>query len=138
MIIMDTSVVSELMRAAPDVDVAAWAVSVGSELFVTAVTVAEIRYGIARLPEGRRKEDIKSAADAMLTPFAQRVLPFDLVAAACYGPLFARREASGLPISVFDGQIAAVCLARSAELATRNTKDFEDTGVVVIDPWNAS
>jgi predicted nucleic acid-binding protein len=135
MIIMDTNVVSELMRTRPDAAVAAWALEADSDLFVTAVTVAEIRYGIARLPEGKRKQDIAAAADAVLSAFTPRVLPFDLVAAACYGALVAGREASGHPISVFDAQIAAVCQARGAKLATRNVKDFEETGVTIIDPW---
>ena len=137
MIIMDTNVVSELMRAAPNPAVAAWAVNADPDLSVTALTVAEIRYGIARLPEGRRKQDVTAAANKLLSAFAQRVVPFDLAAATRYGDLAAGREANGRPISVFDAQIAAVCQARSATLATRNVKDFEGTGVVVIDPWNA-
>jgi predicted nucleic acid-binding protein len=137
MIILDTNVVSELMRAVPDPSVAAWAVTADPELCVTALTVAEIRYGIARLPEGQRKQDITAAAIKLLSAFAQRIVPFDLTAATRYGDLVARREAIGRPISVFDAQIAAVCQARSATLATRNVKDFEGTGVTVIDPWNA-
>jgi hypothetical protein len=136
MIILDTNVVSELMRAAPDPTVAAWAVNVGPDLSVTALTVAEIRYGIARLPESRRKREITAAADTVLTAFAQRIVSFDFAAATRYGDLAARRETDGRPISVFDAQIAAVCQARSATLATRNVKDFEGTGVTVIDPWN--
>lgn len=136
MIVLDTDVVSELMRATPDPTVAAWAVNTDPELFVTALTIAEIRYGIARLPEGQRKQDVTGAANNVLTAFAQRVVPFDLMAATCYGVLVAGREAIGRPISVFDAQIAAICQARSAALATRNVKDFESTGVTVIDPWN--
>lgn len=136
MIIMDTNVVSELMRAAPEPNVAAWAVATDPQLFLTSLTVAEIRYGIARLPEGIRKQDITSAADRVLTAFSQRVVPFDLAAADSYGDLVTRCEAQGRPISVFDAQIAAVCHARGASLATRNIKDFEATGVAVINPWN--
>lgn len=137
MIILDTNVVSELMRAAPDPTVAAWALNADPELCLTALTVAEIRYGIARLPDGQRKQDITAAADRLLAAFAQRVVPFDLTAASRYGDLVAKREANGRPISVFDAQIAAVCQARSATLATRNVKDFEDTSITVIDPWTA-
>lgn len=138
MIVLDTNVVSELMRAAPDRAVAAWAVNADTqaELHVTALTVAEIRYGIARMPDGRRKQDVMAAANKLLTAFAQRVVPFDLAAAARYGDLVAGRESSGHPISVFDAQIAAVCQARSATLATRNVKDFDGTGIPVIDPWS--
>ena len=107
-----------------------------AELHVTALTVAEIRYGIARMPDGKRKQDVMAAANKLLTAFAQRVVPFDLTAAARYGDLVASRESRGRPISVFDAQIAAVCQARSATLATRNVKDFEDTGIPVIDPWS--
>lgn len=136
MIIVDTDVVSELMRATPEPAVAAWAVAVDAQLFVTALTVAEIRYGIARLPEGTRKQDITSAADRILATFSHRVVAFDLVAADAYGDLVTRCEAQGRPISAFDAQIAAVCHARRASLATRNVKDFEATGISVIDPWN--
>lgn len=138
MIILDTNVVSELMRAAPEPAVAAWAVNadVQADLHVTALTVAEIRYGIARMPDGKRKQDVMAAANKLLTAFAQRVVPFDLAAAARYGDLVASRESRGRPISAFDAQIAAVCQARSATLATRNVKDFEGTGIPVTDPWS--
>jgi predicted nucleic acid-binding protein len=137
MIILDTNVVSELMRATPDPNVATWAVATDPQLFLTSLTVAEIRYGIARLPEGARKQDITSAADRVFTAFSQRAVPFDLAAADAYGPLVARCEAQGRPISVFDAQIAAVCHLRGASLATRNLKDFETTGIALVDPWNA-
>lgn len=136
MIILDTNVVSELMRATPDPNVAAWAVATDSQLFLTSLTIAEIRYGIARLPEGTRKQDITSAAARIFTTFSRRVVPFDLAAADAYGDLVAGCEAQGRPIAVFDAQIAAVCHARSALLATRNVKDFEATGIGVINPWN--
>jgi hypothetical protein len=135
-IILDTNVVSELMRATPDPSVSAWAVAADPQLFLTSLTVAEIRYGVARLPEGARKHDITSAADRLFTTFSQRAVSFDLAAADVYGDLVAGCEAQGRPISVFDAQIAAVCHARGAILATRNIKDFEATGIGVIDPWN--
>lgn len=137
MIIIDTNVVSELMRAAPTPNVATWAVASDPQLFLTTLTVAEIRYGIARLPDGVRKQTITSAADQLLTTFSHRIVHFDLAAANAYGDLVARCEAQGRPISVFDAQIAAVCQAHGASLATRNIKDFEATGIAVIDPWNA-
>lgn len=137
MIIMDTNVVSELMRAKPEPSVAAWAVATDPQLFLTSLTVAEIRYGIARLPEGTRKQDITSAADRVFAAFSQRVVPFDIAAADSYGNLVTRCEGQGRPISVFDAQIAAVCHARGASLATRNVKDFEAAGIAVINPWDA-
>lgn len=135
MIIMDTNVVSELMRATPEPTVATWAVTADPHLYLTALTVAEIRYGIARLPEGNRKQDISGAADRVLRAFSHRIVPFDLAAAGSYGDLVARCETRGRPMSVFDGQIAAICHARSAVLATRNVKDFEAAGITLIDPW---
>ena len=138
MIILDTNVVSELMRPEPDARVRQW---VGErradELGTTAITVAEIRHGIERLPEGRRKEGLLSAATDLFAVFGDLVQPFDALAAGWFGPVMVRRAGLGLPIEGFDAQIAAICRARGADLATRNVKDFVETGVQVIDPWSA-
>jgi predicted nucleic acid-binding protein len=138
MIILDTNVVSELMRPEPDARVRQW---VGErradELGITAITVAEIRHGIERLPEGRRKEALLSAATDLFAAFGHLVQPFDALAAGWFGPVMVRRAGLGLPIEGFDAQIAAICRARGADLATRNVKDFVETGVQVIDPWSA-
>ena len=138
MIILDTNVVSELMRPEPDARVLQW---VGEwradELGTTAITVAEIRHGIERLPEGRRKEGLLSAATDLFAAFGDLVQPFDSLAASWFGPVMVRRAGLGLPIEGFDAQIAAICRAREAALATRNVKDFLETGVDVIDPWSA-
>ncbi len=104
-------------------------------LYTTSVTVAEIRYGIARLPDSRRKHDLHQAANEIFAAFPRQVLPFDLAAATAYADVVAGREADGNPISGFDGQIAAICRSQAATLATRNTGDFIDTGISVIDPW---
>jgi predicted nucleic acid-binding protein len=136
MIVLDTNVVAELMRAAPAPAVLAWLQqSSGTGLYTTSVTVAEIRYGVARLPDGRRKHDLQQAANEIFAAFPRQVLPFDLAAATAYADLVAGRERDGNPISGFDGQIAAICRSQAATLATRNTKDFVDTGIVLIDPW---
>ncbi|MEU4240701.1 type II toxin-antitoxin system VapC family toxin [Actinoplanes sp. NPDC026619] len=136
MIVLDTNVVSELMRAAPAPAVIAWLQQTSSTgLYTTSVTVAEIRYGIARLPDARRKHDLSQAANEIFAAFPRQVLPFDLAAATAYADVVAAREADGNPISGFDGQIAAICRSRAATLATRNTKDFIDTGITLIDPW---
>ena len=136
MIVLDTNVVSELMRAAPAPAVLAWLRQTSSSgLYTTAVTVAEIRYGIARLPDGRRKHDLHQAANEIFAAFPRQVLPFDLAAAIAYADLVAGRERDGNPISGFDGQIAAICRSRAATLATHNTKDFIETGIALIDPW---
>lgn len=138
MIILDTNVVSELMRPEPDVRVRHW---VGGrradELATTAITVAEVRYGIERLPDGRRKEGLLSAAADLFAAFGDLVQPFNALAATWFGPVMVRRASLGLPIEGFDAQIAAICRARGAALATRNVKDFLETGVDVIDPWSA-
>lgn len=138
MIILDTNVVSELMRAAPPPAVLAWlGESPADALYTTAVTVAEIRYGIARLSEGYRREALHQAANEVFAAFPQQVLPFDLVAASAYADVVARRDALGQPIDGFDAQIAAICRVHAATLATRNTKDFADTGIAILDPWQA-
>ena len=137
MIVLDTNVVSEFMRATPDATVLAWLddLAVG-ETATTAVTAAELFYGVARLPSGRRKVALEQAVRAMIDDdFRDRVEPFDRHAAAAYALVVADRDRLGRPISVADAQIAAICRARGAVLATRNTKDFEDTGIELIDPW---
>ena len=136
MIVLDTNIVSELMRATPAPAVLTWLQQTSSAgLYTTSVTVAEIRYGIARLPDGRRKHDLHQAADEIFAAFPRQVLPFDLAAAIAYADVVASREAGGNPISGFDGQIAAICRSQVATLATRNIKDFIDTGISLIDPW---
>jgi len=136
MIVLDTNVVSELMRATPEPAVLAWLQQTSSTgLCTTAVTVAEIRYGIARLPEGRRRQTLHQAANEIFAAFPRQVLPFDLAAATAYADVVAGRESDGNPISGFDAQIAAICRSQAATLATRNTKDFTDTGIPIIDPW---
>ena len=139
MIALDTNVVSELMRPAPSPSVVAWVdAQPADELAVTAVAAAELRYGVARLPDGARQRALAAAVDALLAQvFGGRVLPFDSAGAVVYGELVAARERAGRPISSADAQIAATCLAHGARLATRNTRDFVATGVDVVDPWDA-
>ncbi|WBB46753.1 type II toxin-antitoxin system VapC family toxin [Verrucosispora sp. WMMA2044] len=139
MIVLDTNVVSELMRAEPAPVVLAWLQQSSSTgLYTTAVTVAEIRYGIARLPEGQRRESLHQAASEIFAAFPRQVLPFDLAAAGAYADVVAVREKLGHPIDGFDAQIAAICRVQAATLATRNTKDFTDTGINVVDPWRGA
>jgi len=138
MIILDTNVVSEFMRPEPDARVRQW---VGGrradELGTTAITIAEIRHGIERLPDGRRKESLLSAATDLFAAFGNLIQPFDATAAVWFGPIMTRRARLGLPMEGFDAQIAAICRTREAALATRNVKDFRETGVDIIDPWSA-
>lgn len=136
MIVLDTNVVSELMRARPNPAVAAWVRGrTTTELFSTAVTVAEIRFGIRRLPSGRRRDELTAAAEQVLSGIAEFVLPFDGRAALEFADVLSTRERLGAPMSGFDGQIAAICRTQHAALATRDTKDFAGVGLSLIDPW---
>lgn len=137
MIVLDTNVVSELMRPVPNAAVLAW-VDAQSErdLWLCSVVVSELLYGLARLPAGARRAQLTRAFEAMLQEdFAGRVLPFDLPAAVVYADLVNTRERSGQPVAMADAQIAATCLAHGARLATRNTKHFDGLGLVWLDPW---
>ncbi len=137
MIVVDTNVTSELMKPAPSPVVTRWVRSrSATELYTTSITLAEIGYGIQRLPDGRRKDLLQAAAEEVFSAFAEHVLAFDASAAKQYGPIVSRRDRAGAPIEGFDAQIASICSARGAVLATCNVKDFEDTGIVVIDPWH--
>jgi len=140
MIVWDTNVVSELMRPDPNGQVVAWTDrQPASEVFITAITLAELWYGIGRLPIGRRRSVLAEAFDEMLTEdFGRRVLDFDRVAAAHYADLVLERERIGRPISMADAQIAGICRSHGAVVATRNVDDFADVGVDVVNPWTAS
>ena len=136
MIILDTNVVSELMRPEPDPGVASWVRSRDRhELRTTTITLAEVQYGIARLPDGRRKQVLLAAADDIFSTFADQVLPVDTAAAEQYAIIASSRERAGKPIAGVDALIAAVCRSRGAALATRNTSDFDGTGIEIVDPW---
>ena len=137
MIVLDTNVVSELMRRRPSPAVLGWIDGEDSgRLAITAITAAELLHGVARLPNGARRRTLTAAVGGLLTEdFAGRVLPFDGAAAVHYGPLVATRERAGRPVSVADGQIAAICRHYGATLATRNVRDFAATGIELLDPW---
>jgi predicted nucleic acid-binding protein len=103
---------------------------------ITAITIAELRYGALRLPDGRRRVSLIAAIDALVAGARDRVLAFDAAAAEVAGRLRAEREAAGKIISTEDTMIAAICLSRGYELATRNVRDFADTSLVLHDPWS--
>jgi toxin FitB len=140
MIVLDTNVLSELMRRRPAARVVRWVDEQdASALAITAVTVAELRYGVAWLSDGARKSALVAAVDTLVREdFSGRVLPFDAAAAEHYAELVAGRERRGRPVSISDGQIAAVCRCHGAALATRNVRDFDETGIGVLDPWASS
>lgn len=137
MIVLDTNVVSELVRRDPDDGVLRWMDSLdAATIATTAITAAELLYGIARLPAGRRRDLLGEAAHRLIADdLGGRVEPFDASSAAHYAALVSGREREGRPIGVTEGQIAAICHNLGATLATRNTGDFEGTGIDLIDPW---
>ncbi|WP_018600005.1 type II toxin-antitoxin system VapC family toxin [Mycobacterium sp. 155] len=138
MIVLDTNVISELVRKAPDLGVVGWLDGLdASDVMLTAVTAAELLYGVARLPNGRCGRELRAKVDGLLTEeFGDRILPFDVLAATHYADIVASRERIGLQISMADGQIAAICRNWNAGLATRNISDFVDTGIELINPWD--
>ncbi len=137
MIILDTNVVSELMRPSPNPTVEQWvATRPAARLFFSAVGEAELRYGVAIMAVGRRQAALASAIEAMLREdFAGRVLPFDSDAARAYAEIAASRRAAGRPVAQADSQIAAIARSRGMALATRNVRDFGDMGIDILDPW---
>lgn len=128
------------MRPAPDSTVLSWLnTQVTEELWLNSVVVSELLFGMVRLPAGARKRQLAETFAAMLEQdFAGRILPFDLEAAVIYAELAAGCEAGGRPVDMADAQIAAICLAQSAKLATRNLKHFEGLGLVLVNPWDGA
>lgn len=136
MIVLDTNVLSEPLRTRPDPQVMAWLNSLHPDVALVSITVGEILLGARLLPEGRRRESLMAAIDTTLTTFADNVLPYDQSAARVYAEMQQTRRSAGVPLSVEDGMIAAVCRHNAADLATRNTKDFEGLGLALINPWD--
>jgi toxin FitB len=136
-IVLDTNVISELTRQAPEPGVISWLDSLAAaEVATTAITAAELLYGVARLSRGRRKTELAVAVHGLLSEdFQGRVLAFNDRAAQPYADIVTGREKIGRPIGVADAQIAAICRSIDAALATRNVNDFEETGIGLIDPW---
>ena len=152
MVVVDTDVVSALMHSDPNAEVLAWLDSRPTRVFfvtavteaevragiafLTAVTEAEVSAGIAFLPEGARRRGLAEAAERAFSDlFAGRVLPFDSEAARAYAEIAAARRAGGRPLSLADCQIAAIARSRNMAVATRNVRDFEGMGIEVLDPW---
>ena len=137
--VLDTNVVSELMRGQPEPLVLAWVDSQPpDDLWLTSVIAAELLFGVARLPDGARKRQLTVAVASMLEQdFAGRVLAFDLTAASVYAQMVADRERSGSGVAMADAQIAATCVAHGATLVTHNQKHFEGWGLTLIVPWQS-
>lgn len=137
MILLDTNVVSEPLRPAPDPRVIAWIDAQPLDtLFLSAITVAELRAGVAMLPAGKRRTALQQGLEKQLLPlFAGRVVPFDLACSPAYAELMAKARASGRAIAAADGYIAAIAAANGFAVATRDTQPFEAADVAVINPW---
>ena len=135
--VLDTNVVSELMRERPDptvldrltgLDDSAW--------YITTITEAELRHGVQLLPSGRKKARLATTLTALLShDFAERIIAFDSAASAYYAEIMVLRSKAGKPLQVQDAMIASCCLARVATLITRNTRDFEGLGLMIFNPW---
>ena len=136
MIVLDTNVLSELMKESPNATVWQWLQgNPDEELCATAITAAEIHDGIEQMPVGRRRRQVREAADVAFAVVEDDLLSFTAEAAMAYSVVVRDRRRAGLPIGVLDAQIAAICLVEQAALATRNTQDFARTGVELINPW---
>lgn len=140
MIILDTNVLSEILRPAPEARVVEWLdEQPRASLFTTTITRAEILYGLQLLPTGKRRDELWAAAMAIFDlELDGQVLPFDSPAADDFAKISAARRAGGRPIAQLDAQIAGITRSRGAQLATRNVGDFEACGFEVINPWSAS
>lgn len=141
MIVLDTNVISEMLRVVPSSEVVRWVVSQPTPaLYTTAVTEAEIRVGISMMRTGKRKAQLQATVDQTFSQiFAGRILSFDSAAAVIYAEISANRRSTGRPISPFDAQIAAIARANGAgAIVTRNVDDFASVGVDVVNPWAAA
>lgn len=136
MIILDTNVVSEMMRPAPATVVLNWLATQSAEdMHVTAITMAEILFGIELLAAGKRRDALQAGAEKTFAVFAGRILPFDDRSAHAFAAISSSRRKQGRPMSELDAEIAAIARANGAMLATRNVNDFERCGVQLVDPW---
>ena len=139
MILVDTSVISEPLRKAPEARVIEWIDTQPIEtLYLSAITVAELRFGVASLPVSKRRNTLHNNLETRVLPlFAGRVLAFDLAASQAYADLMTKARAAGVVIGSADGYIAATAAANRMRVATRDTAPFEAAGVPVVNPWGA-
>ena len=139
MILLDTNVLSEMMRPEPAPAVIEWLNETDSgSLYLCSITIGEIEYGLHAMPDGRRREDLRERFDTFVRQaFALRVLSYDDAAARHYGRIMAARRSEGWPVSAPDGQIAAIARLHGMRVATRNAPDFTGAGVELINPWDA-
>ncbi|WP_207100263.1 type II toxin-antitoxin system VapC family toxin [Paracoccus shandongensis] len=138
MIILDTDVLSEILRPEPERQVVDWlSAQDGADIYLTTISEAELRYGVAILPPGKQRDGLAATIDQIMREdFAGRVLPFDSPAAGAFAVISAARRAIGRPITHADCQIAAIARVHGATVATRNTPDLAGCGIDLINPWN--
>lgn len=139
-IVLDTNVLSELMKPQGSSVVRQWVAQQQTKnIFTTAITQAEILYGIALIPSGKRQNELSNTAQLMFAEdFAGRILSFDETAAIAFAKIAAERRRIGQPISQADAQIASICYVNKAAIATRNVSDFEGCGILIINPWDSN
>lgn len=137
MIVLDTNVISETIKSRPDARVVSWMETLVGEVAITAITLGELLAGVRRLPDGQRRFQLHMTIDLAVGPYrdTSAILAFDDDAAVHYADVLSAREQAGMPISTADAQIAAICRTHRAICATRNTKDFAQTGVDLVNPW---
>ncbi len=139
MMLLDTNVLSELLRPLPDPGIERWLDGhPDASVFISAITEAELRYGVALMPSGKRRTLLAAVIEDMLAEdFVGRILPFDSAAAVAFAEIAASRRTVGRPIAQADAQIAAIARSRGAALATRNVPDFQGCGIEVVNPWRS-
>lgn len=137
MIVLDTNVISEVFKPQPNPQVVTWLESLTGDVAITTITLAELLAGVRRLPDSRRKSVLMTSIDTAMQSYrdTSAVLAFDDDSAEHYADIVVARERAGLPMTMADAQIAAICRSRRASCATRNTKDFAETGVELLNPW---
>jgi toxin FitB len=139
MIILDTNVISEMVRRLPHTSVLQWLSGhIPEDFYTTSVTEAESFAGLACAPDGRKKRELSAALESVFERFEHRILSFDRPSARAYGLIVAERRRMGRPIKELDGQIAAIALSRDATVATRDVSDFEGCGLRLVNPWDAA
>jgi predicted nucleic acid-binding protein len=138
LILLDTNILSELTKPAPNEQVVAWLAQTEPALAIPTIAIAEMAYGVEKLTEGKRRERLRTALKRLAESFENRLLPFDLAASWAYGDILAVARKAGRPMSVPDAAIAAIARSNDCTLATRNIKDFETTGLDLVDPWTSA
>lgn len=137
MILLDTNVLSELAKPQPNPDVVNWMRRSAAALAVPTIAVAEMAFGIEKLDQGRRRDDLLAALQRLVLEFADRIFDFNVKAACAYGRILATARRAGRPMSAPDAAIAAIAVTNDCALATRNSKDFASTGLEIVNPWQS-